>query len=303
MPRAVRFSSYGDPDVLTVVDEPVPEPGPGLVRVAVRAAGVNPADWKIRRGLWSGGKPLQRARLTGFDLAGTVDAVGDGVTQWQVGDRVAGSSGRGASAEYVVAAPGDLAALPDGVDWVTGAAIGVAGKAAIRVLSLAGVRAGQTLLVHAATGGVGTFVTQLAVSRGVTVVGTAGPDNQDHLRSLGAVPVRYGDGWVDRVRAAAPGGVDAVVDAAGTGVLPGSLELCPAGPVVTIADFSVSDPRVVVSEGREPGFEHALADAVAAVAAGVVRIPVAATFPLERTADAHRLSETGHVRGKIVTVV
>ena len=303
MPKAIQFSEYGDPDVLELVDVDPPEPSAGQVRVKVAVFGINPIDWKIRKGFMAGGKPLAAPRLTGLDFAGTVDAVGEGVQGFSVGDRVAANSQKGASAEYVVAAAKDLTRLPDSVDFATGAALGVVGTTAIRVLELSGLESGQRLLLHAATGGVGAFTTQLAVARGITVIGTAGGANQEYLRSLGAIPVVYGDGWLDRVRAASPGPIDAVIDAAGSGVIPDSLELVPGGPVITIADFSVQDPRVTVSTGSEKGFENALAEAVAAVADGTVTLPVEATFPLERTADAHRLSETRHVRGKILVTI
>jgi NADPH:quinone reductase-like Zn-dependent oxidoreductase len=257
-------------------------------------------DWKIRRGYMSGGKKLEEPTLTGIDLAGVVDAVGDGVTGFAVGDRVAGGT-NGASAEYVLVAPDGIVPLPDSIDFITGAGINVAGTTAIRVLTLAKVREGQTLLLHAATGGVGSFTTQLARARDATVIGTTSQRNVEYLESLGAIPVLYGEGWVDRVRAAHPGHIDAVIDAAGTGVIPGSLELVvEGGPVVTIADFEAKGFNVILTTGGEPGFEDALREAVKAVEHGTVTVPIAQTFPLEQAADAHRLSESGHVRGKIV---
>ena len=300
MPRAVVFTEYGNADVLTLTDVPLPEPGPGQIRVRVHAAGVNPIDWKIRRGYMSGGKPLEAATLVGQDLAGVVDAVGDSVEGFTVGDRVAGGTD-GASAEYVLVTPEEITPLPDSVDFVTGAGIKVVGTTAIRVLQLTKLHEGQTLLLHAATGGVGSFTTQLAVARDATVIGTTSEANVEYLKSLGAVPVRYGDGWQDRVREAHPGHIDAVIDAAGTGVIPGSLALVvEGGPVVTIADFDAKGFNVIITTGGEPGFEDSLREAVKAVDHGTVKLPIAQTFPLERAADAHRLSESGHVRGKII---
>lgn len=300
MPRAIVFTEYGDADVLTLTDVPLVEPGPGRIRVRVHAAGVNPIDWKVRRGYMSGGKPLDGPTLTGIDLAGVVDAVGEGVDGFAVGDRVAGGAS-GTSAEYVLVTPDQIVPLPDSIDFVTGAGINGVGTTAIRVLTLAGVHEGQTLLLHAATGGVGSFTTQLAKARDATVIGTTSAANVEYLESLGAVPVLYGDGWEDRVREAHPGHIDAVIDAAGTGVIPGSLELVvQAGPVVTIADFEAKGFNVIITTGGEPGFEDALREAVKAVDHGTVKLPIAQTFPLEQAADAHRLSETGHVRGKIV---
>lgn len=303
MPRAIVFSEYGDADVLQLTEVPLVEPGPGQIRVRVNAAGVNPMDWKIRRGYLAGGEPLDGPTGTGLEMAGVVDAVGDGVDGFAVGDRVAGG-GKGTAAEYVLVTPDEITPLPDSIDFVTGAGINVAGTTAIRVLTLAKVHEGQTLLLHAATGGVGSFTTQLAVARDATVIGTTSRTNVDYLESLGAVPVLYGDGWEDRVRTAHPGHIDAVIDASGAGVIPGSLELVvEGGPVVTIADFEAKGFNVIITTGGEPGFEDSLREAVKAVDHGTVKLPVAATFPLEQAADAHRLSESGHVRGKIVLTI
>ena len=303
MPRALTYTEYGDADVLQVTDVPLAEPGPGQVRVRVHACGVNALDWKIRRGFMSGGKPIEAPMRSGFEFAGVVDGLGDGVDEFTVGDRVAGG-GSGTAAEFVLVDLAEVVALPADIDFVTGASIKVAGTTAIRVLTLAGVREGQTLLLHAATGGVGLFVTQLARARDATVIGTTSERNVDYLASLGAVPVLYGDGWEDRVRAVATGPIDSVIDCSGAGVIAGSLELVvPGGPVVTIADFGASGPGVVVSDGGEPGFEDALREAVKAVEHGTVTIPIEKTFPLDQAADAYRLSETGHVRGKIVLTI
>ena len=303
MPKAMSYSEYGDPSVLQVTQVPLVEPGPGQIRVRVHAVGVNPMDFKIRRGYMAGGEPLKGSRLTGMELSGVVDALGEGVTDFAIGDRVAGGV-NGASAEYVLVKPSDIVVLPDSIDFVTGAGIKVIGTTAIRVLTLANVREGQTLLLHAATGGVGIFVTQLAMARAVTVVGTAGPGNQEYLASLGAIPVVYGDGWEDRVKALGNGPFDAVIDCSGAGVIQGSLELVvPGGPVVTIADFGASGRGVIITDGSEPGFEDSLREAVKAVEHGTVKIPIEKVFPLEEASLAYQLSETGHVRGKIILTV
>ena len=303
MPRALTYTEYGDADVLQMTDLPLAEPGSGQIRVRVHASGVNPMDWKIRRGYLSGGKPIEGPMPSGLEFAGVVDALGDGVTEFALGDRVAGGAS-GTAADYVVVDLPDVVALPDDIDFVTGASIKVAGTTAIRVLTLAGVREGQTLLLHAATGGVGLFVTQLARARDATVIGTTSERNVDYLASLGAIPVLYGDGWEDRVRALAPGPIDSVIDCSGAGVIAGSLELVvPGGPIVTIADFTASGPGVVITDGSEPGFEDSLREAVKAVEHGTVTIPIEETFPLDQAADAYRLSESGHVRGKIVLTI
>lgn len=303
MPKAVQYSEYGDADVLTLTDVPLVVPGAGEVRVRVHAVGVNPLDWKIRRGYLSGGKPLDGPSLTGLEMAGVVDALGEGVDDFAVGDRVVGGV-QGASAEYVLASVDQIVALPDSIDFETAAGIDVAGTTAIRVLTMAGVREGQTLLLHAATGGVGIFVTQLARARDARVIGTASPANQHFLASLGAIPVPYGDGWEDRVRAVATAPIDSVIDCSGAGVIPGSLELVvPGGPIITIADFGATGPGVIATDGSEPGFEDSLREAVKAVEHGTVKIEIEKVFPLEQAADAYRLSEGGHVRGKIILTI
>lgn len=303
MPKAITYSEYGGVDVLTLADQPMPEPGRGEIRVHVKAVGVNPLDWKTRRGYMAGGSPLTEPRLTGMDLSGVVDALGDGVTDFAVGDRIAGGAD-GASAEYVVVTASDVVPLPESIDFITGAGIRVIGTTAIRVLTLANVREGQTVLVHGATGGVGIFVTQLAQARDATVIGTAGSDNQEYLASLGAIPVLYGDGWENRVRAVATAPIDAVIDCSGAGVIEGSLALVvPGGPIITIADFEAKGRGVIITDGSEPGFEDALRESVKAVEHGTVKIPIEKVFPLEQAADAYRLSESGHVRGKIILTI
>lgn len=308
MPRAVEFASYGGPEVLDVVDLPLPEPVPGQVRVRVTAAGLNPYDSKVRSGTMSGGKPLKRPRRVGTDFAGVIDGFGGQSDLFTGGERVVGQAG-GAAADFVLATAEKLVVLPDHVDDVTGAAIGVVGTTAVRTLGLVDLRPGQVLLLHAAAGGVGSFVTQLAVERGATVIGTASAANQDYLRQLGAEPVVYGDGWVERVRAVldgpdGPDHVDAVIDAAGRGVVEGSLTLVrDGGSVVTIADFTAAGPNVHVSDGSEPGYEHALVDAVAAVARGAVTIRIATEYPLDRVRDAYADLDGGRSAGKIVLTV
>lgn len=305
MPRAVVFETYGGPDVLDVVDVAQPEPEPGQVRVRVTAAGLNPYDSKVRSGAMSGGNPLPRPRRVGLDFAGVIDGFGGHSDLFTGGERVVGQAG-GAAADAVLATADTLVVLPDHIDDITGAAIGVAGTTAVRTLGLVDLQPGQVLLLHAAAGGVGSFVTQLAVDRGATVIGTASAANQDYLRSLGAVPVVYGDGWEQRVRAVldgpdGPDHVDAVIDAAGRNVIPGSIELVrDGGPIVTIADFGASGPNVHVSDGSEPGFDHALVEAVAAVARGAVTVRVAATYPLDRVREAFAELDGGASTGKVV---
>lgn len=299
--RAVVFTEYGDPEVLHLIDREVGDPGAAQVRVRVRASGVNPMDYKIRGGVMPGMKPVSRPTPVGRDLAGVIEAVGADVTGLSVGDRVAGNVSGGTSAEQVLVRATDLVPLPEKLDFTTGASLGVAGTTAVRVLGLAKVQAGSTVLIHGATGGVGVFTTQLAVASGARVVGTTSEPNLEYLRSLGATAISYGDGWEDRAREQAPDGYDAVLDLTGHGVIDGSLRVIkPGGPIITIADFAASGPGVITSTGDEKGFEDALTQVVTAVSDGTVVVPIQATFPLAEATAAHRLSETGHVRGKIV---
>ncbi|WP_026911485.1 NADP-dependent oxidoreductase [Patulibacter minatonensis] len=301
MSSAIRFSAYGDPDVLELVDAPDPVPGEGEVLVRVRAAGVNPADFKRRSGLWSGGKALDAPAGLGYDLAGVVEAVGSGVGTPKVGDDVFGT-GTDTYAELAIATPKTLAQRPVDIPWEVAGGIGVAGRTAYRVLRQLEVGPGDTLLIHAAAGGVGILATQLAIAWGATVIGTAGSDNQAFVRELGATPVRYGDGLADRVRAAAPDGVDAVLDASGRGELAVSVELA-GGPdrVITLAANDAKEHGVRFS-GSDEGVDvsDAFPELARRISSGDVVLPVWRTFPLAEAADAHRASEDGHLRGKIV---
>ena len=284
--RAARHSRYGDADVLTVEEIPIPRPGPGQVRVAVRAAGVNGIDWKIRRGLLGG--PLDQPTGTGIELAGTVDALGDGVTRWRVGDRVFGPA-TNAAATHALADADALMPIPDDLTYPEAAALPIATATAHRVLTELALEPGHTLLIHAVAGGVGLAAAQLALAKGVAVVGTASERHHDRLRELGVAPVTYGEGLADRITRP----VDRVLDASGRGVLPVSIKLTgdPA-KVITIADPQAGDHGVRFSRGGGPRTIDAS-----------VRIPVAEVFPLERIADAHRRSEEGHYFGKLVVSV
>ena len=231
--KGVRFKQFGGPEVLEVVDLPDPHPGPGQVRIAVRAAGVNPGDWKKRKGLLDGELP----QTLGHEAAGVVDELGDRVADVAVGDRVFGFSADGA-AQAELAVLSYYAPIPPSLDFAGAAALPAAIETASRTLDQLRVGSGSTLLVNGASGNVGSAAVQLAVVRGARVIGTARPANHEYLRSLGAEPVAYGEGLVERVRALVPAGVDAALDVAGNGVLREMIELAGAPEhVVTIADF------------------------------------------------------------------
>ncbi|MCA1717078.1 MAG: NADP-dependent oxidoreductase, partial [Actinobacteria bacterium] len=202
--KAVVIDEFGGPEVLHVVDRELPEPGTGQVRVRVRAAGVNPVDSKIRSGAAQQMFPTQLPAVLGIEIAGTVDGVGPGVDGLAVGDDVLGFADGGGYAEYALATT--VAPKPAQLEWAAAAALPVAAETALRVLNLLEVTQGDTVLIHGAAGGVGTVAVQVAVARGATVIGTASEPNHDYLRELGATPVLYGDGLVDRVREVAPDG-------------------------------------------------------------------------------------------------
>lgn len=298
--KAVRFTQFGGPEVLEIVDLPEPHPGPGQVRVAVRAAGVNPSDWKKRKGLMDEELP----QTMGHEAAGVVDELGEGVADVAVGDRVFGFSYEGAAqAELTVLS--HYAPVPLSLDFPGAAALPAAIKTAMRALDQLGVGNGSTLLVNGASGSVGTAAVQFAVVRGARVIGTAGLANHDYLRSLGAEPVAYGEGLGERVHTLAPDGVDMALDVAGSGVLSELIELA-GGPahVVTVADFSgAQEHGVAFSSGEAGRAIHALAEIGELIEAGRFSFPVARTFPLAEIAEAHRVSEQGHVRGKLVLLV
>lgn len=301
--KAVQFRQYGGPEVLQIVDLPDPHSGPGQVRIAVRAAGINATEWKIRKGLLDFGAGLPQT--TGRDVAGVVDEVGEGVTDVAVGDRVFGVSDDGAgAAEFALLS--FRAVIPPSLGFIDAAALPVALETATRGLDQLGVKAGRTLFINGASGGIGSTAVQLAAARGARVIGSAGAANQDYLRLLGAEAVTYGEGMAQRVRALAPDGVDVALDVAGSGVLPELIDLAD-GPsnVVTLADVEGSaEHGVRFSSGSADGHAfHALAGLGELVAAGRFWLPVDRVFPLADIAEAHRVSERGHVRGRLVLVV
>src|SRR4051812_24920076 len=299
--RAVTFTEYGGPEVLRVADAEEPHAGPGQVRIAVRAAGVNPIDWKARSGMLREVMPVEFPVIDGREAAGVVDEVGEDVEGVSVGEEVFGFSVAGAAAESVL---DDFARKPARLSWQEAAGLPVAVETSARVFNvLGGLGEGRTIGINGAAGGVGTAAVQLARARGARVIGTASERNHEFLRSLGAEPTTYGDGMAERVRALAPDGVDLAFDTAGRGAIPDLIELTgdPA-KVATIADFSAAELGAKVTgggDGRAPG---ALEDAAALIEKGEFSLPVAEAFPFDRAGSAHRASEGGHVRGKLVLV-
>jgi NADPH:quinone reductase-like Zn-dependent oxidoreductase len=300
--RAVQFDEYGGPEVLQVVDDAEePHAGPGQIRVVVRAAGVNPIDWKVRSGAMAGMSETAFPAIPGSDVAGEVDEVGDGVADVAVGGQVFGAAVGGATAEYAVLE--HYAVKPPGMSWEEAGGLTVAVETGVRTLDALGVEAGQTLLVNGAAGGVGLAAVQLALARGARVIGTASEGNHEFLRGLGVEPTTYGEGMVARVRELAPDGVDRALDTAGSGVLPDLIALTGTPDhVITIADFNAGEHGVRVSTGGDERAWGALAEAARLFEAGRFSLPVARAFGFSEAGEAHRLSQEGHVRGKLVLV-
>jgi len=301
---AVEFSSYGDASALELAKRDELTAGLGQVRIAVRAAGVNPIDWKIRSGLMAGMIPVKFPAVPGFDVAGVVDQVGEGVAGFAVGDEVLGSAASGSYASSALAKAEALVGKPSNVSWELAAALPTSATTSYRALGLLGVSTGQTIVINGATGGVGTVAVQIALSRGLSVIGTASEGNHEFLRSLGAVPVKYGDGLVERVLGVAPLGVDVALDVAGRGSLPDLIELAgDAGRVITIADPDAQQHGVRFTAGTpDEEVPGALAEATELLASGHLKLDVAQTFSLEEAAKAQQESESGHVRGKLIIV-
>ncbi|MEV4893806.1 zinc-binding dehydrogenase [Nonomuraea sp. NPDC055795] len=317
--RAVRYSEHGGAEVLRVDEVPIPVPGPGQVRVAIRAAGVNAVDWKIRSGAF--GIPLDGPTGTGLEFSGVIDAIGPAVDGTSVDEPGADGAGvgsgtgtgagvgvsgeplrvgqevvgrhSGALADYVLVVPDDLGLKPDGLTHVEAAALPVAVETAARALGLLGLEEGRTLLIHAVAGGVGLAAAQLAIRAGLRVVGTASEPHHPYLKGLGVHPVTYGEGLEERIGEP----VDLVLDASGRDVVALSVRLTgDPDKVVSIADPGAGSHGVRFSSGSSNPIK--LRDISGQIAA--TRLPIAAEFPLEQAADAHRLSEHGHFLGKIV---
>jgi NADPH:quinone reductase-like Zn-dependent oxidoreductase len=303
MSRAVRFDEYGNVDVLKVVDVEDPVPGPGQLLVRVKAAGINPGEAKIRQGLLHDRWPASFPSGQGSDLAGVVEGVGDGVAEFSGGDEVIGfTDARASQAELVVIEAADATLKPSGVSWEVAGALFVVGATAYAAVRAVGASSGDTVVVAGAAGGVGSIAVQLARRAGATVIGLASDSNHGWLRSHGVTPVRYGDGVADRIREAAPGGVDAFIDTVGPPYVELALELGVAPERIdTIADFEAVAKHGVKAEGNAAGASAAtLAELAALISEGALEIPVAAVYPLDQVREAYTELERNHTRGKIV---
>ncbi|MEV8089783.1 NADP-dependent oxidoreductase [Streptomyces nigra] len=306
--KGISYSRYGGPDVLAYGEVDDPRVGPDSVLVKVRAAAVNPVDWKCREGHLDQLIEPVFPVVPGWDVCGVVVQPGLAVTEFLVGDEVVGYVrqdvlAHGTFAEYVAAPVRTLARKPRNLTWEEAAGLPLTGLTAYQVLTKTlQVRRDETILVHAAAGGVGSLAVQLARHAGARVIGTASPGNHDFVRGLGGEPVAYGDGLAERVRGLAPEGVTAVFDTVGGDALKVSANLlAPEGRLVSIAD-----PDVVDYGGRyhftRPDPDDLLRLSELAEQ-GVITVHVARSLPLEEAAEAHRLSQEGGVRGKVVVTV
>jgi NADPH:quinone reductase-like Zn-dependent oxidoreductase len=298
MPNAVVMTGYGPPEVLKWAQVPLPEPGEGQIRIKVKAAGISPTDLALRAGYLKDAIPLPPDAVLGFEAAGTVDAVGPGVTGTAAGDAVTALLfSLGGYADYTVASI--WARKPESVSWLDAAALPSSAEAAAGVLRQLNVQRGETLLLFGGGGSVGIIATQLAVARGVTVISVVSEHDETLARELGATPVRYGPGVADRVRAL--GAVDAVFDAAGTGVLADAIALAGGpGRVITLSDPAAADYGVTLSQPTPDRAPGALDETIALLADGRLRLRAHQSMPMQQAAEAHRQLETGTIHERII---
>lgn len=302
--RAQVFDQYGGLDVLDLREVDAPVPGAGEVLVRVAFVSVNPIEWKIRSGAFAAMLPMTFPVILGNEVSGVVHQVGAGVDEFNVGDRVAGFvRGRG-DAEYVVTTPDRLAAVPDALSLRRAATIPQGAETARRSLDLLQVKPGETVLVNAAAGSVGSAAVQMLVGMGATVIGTASPDNDDYLRSLGATPVEYGPRLLEQVAEVAPQGIDKALDGGARGFVDQALTLLPPDRIVTIADFAAVEKGVQLATGDPLDlYADSFRAEITLAAEGRFATQIAAEFGLEDLPAAQTMSETGHLRGKILVRV
>ena len=314
MASVVVATAYGGPEVLSVVERSIGVPGPDEARIIVRAAGVNPIDYKMYSGAF-GADPAKLPMLLGFEVSGVVaevgqDAVGP-VGAIKVSDEIIGYRVPGAYSSELIVPAQALVPKPANLDWAQAAGLMLAGVTAWHCLAVTNVGPHDTVLMHGASGGVGIMAVQLAVGRGAAVIATASPARHPFLRELGAIPVAYGPGLAGRVRELAPGGIDASLDLVGTDeAIDVSLELVPdRARIVTIAAFGRAGQAGIKAVGGSPGADPGTEIRAAArvelaklAAAGSLRVFVSQTFPLTAAADAHSAISAGHTQGKIALI-
>lgn len=314
MPAVVEAVGYGGPEQVSVVDRPAGQPGSGQALISVRACGVNPIDYKVYSGAF-GTDPAKLPMRLGYEAAGVVSEAGEGAVgpagPVRAGDEVIAYSVSGAYAAELVAPAQSLVPKPGALDWASAACLMLTGVTAWHCLTATGVGAGDVVLIHGGSGGVGVMAVQLAVVRGAAVIATASSARQDFLRELGATPVTYGPGLAERVRAVAPGGVDVALDLVGTDeAVDVSLELvADRGKIATIAAFGRAGQAGIKALGSGPGADPGAEIRAAArpelarlAGDGALRVIVSQTFPLAQAAAAHRELIGGHTTGKIALI-
>ncbi|GAA5069873.1 NADP-dependent oxidoreductase [Nocardia callitridis] len=301
--RAVRFDRYGGIEELKVVEIPRPSPEAGQVVVEVVAAAVNPGEAAIRQGFMHEQFPSTFPSGEGSDFAGRIAEIGAGVGGVAVGDAVLGfTDARASHATHVVVPADQVTRKPDALDWNVAATLYVAGTTAFATVKAVDAVSGDTVAVSGAAGGVGSIAVQLLRARGAKVIGIAGADNHEWLRSVGVVPVAYGDGLIDRLRGAAPDGIDAFIDTFGADYVDIAIELgVPVDRIDTIINFDAISKHGVKGEGNAAaGTIDVVAELAQQAAAGTFDVPIAAVYPLDDVRGAYRELERRHTRGKIV---
>lgn len=305
MAKAVKFDRYGGTEVLYLADVDVPPSDPDGLVVAVRAAGINPGEAAIRQGFMKARFPATFPSGEGSDLAGVVHEVGRDVTSFAVGDEVLGWSDRRSSHAEFVSVPEDhLVRKPRALSWEAAGSLYVAGTTAYAAVRAVGAGSGDTVVVSAAAGGVGSIAVQLAKVKGAKVLGIASTANHEWLSSVGVIAISYGEGMVDQIRAAAPGGVDAFIDTFGEEYVQLAIDLgVERDRIETIIAFQAAQEFGVKAEGSSSAASAAvLAEMTDLVASGRIIVPIAATYPLREVRQAYENLERRHTRGKIVLI-
>lgn len=294
------LDGYGGPDALRYREIDTPEPGPGQVRVRVAFAALNPVEWKIRSGALADMIPQTFPLVLGNEMSGVIDQA-DPDSGLQVGDRVTGFTRAGSDAEYVLTTADRVATVPDGLSLRRAATIPQGVETARRALGMLTIKPGDTVVVNGAAGSVGSAAVQILRDMDTTVIGTARTDNHDYLKALGAVPVEYGPGLIDRLNNLAPDGVDAALDCGAGGFVQQILQILPADRVVTVSDFQAMALGVQLANGDPLAlFADSFQSTLPLAAQGRFATQIAAEFPLTDLAAAHDMSQAGHLRGKIL---
>lgn len=299
--KAAAYLSYGPPDVLRMMDMEVPQTNADEIRVRVKCAGVMPFDCKVRSGNLSLGPQMEFPLIPGNEFSGVIDQVGKDVTGFSNGDPVLGFTFMNCYAAYVIVKPDQIVRKPENMSWGVAGGFSGNGQGAHMALEAIGVEEGDTVLIHAAAGGFGTFATQLASIWGAkTVIGTASEANHDYLRSLNVIPVTYGSGLVKRIQAIAPNGVDAAIDAAGSDALRASVELVPHKHRIQTMVADELAEKLGIQQHFGVRSKTRLQELVDLYEKGKLSLHIRECFPLAEAADAHREVERGHGRGKVV---